>query len=552
MLQKPLSFSFVGIAAISAGALFAGCGSQNDDVGKDSNTFPTQGTPDADGGGSTDGFGRGTGNVALDPVEATIFLDQATSPPTPASIVYRVMSKGQDIASRAKFSLKDTSVGSFNGATFTSVSPVLADVIGRSTTVRAETDDGVAIGTLTVVSLRKTGRSRDFYFVVPYKKEPTPKQDVLKFSTNIKQADVAFSIDTTSSMTGSINDIKTALQTTLLPDLQRAIPNVGLAIVDFRDGASEWVVNVRQTVTTNLALAQAAVGAMYPFKGGDDAEASIPSMLHILTGRASGGAPPTYGVAAHVSAPGTWGGVDFRSNSLPIVVNVTDADWVPEFFHANMADLKTAFTETKAKFVSISDSVAPLPQSNELSDATSSNVPPSAFGPSCPAGSCCTGAGGAAQPPTGPGGSCRLNFMTDGKGRGVGTSVVTAIKAIAVGTSFDVKAVLRNDPKNANGIDATKFVKTLRAMDEGNAAEGCPPATAKDTDGDGIKDTFVALNASIPVCFEVIAAVNTIVPPTFEPQFFNALIDVVGVPQNLLLDTRSVLFLVPPKGPGVN
>ena len=62
----------------------------------------------------------------------------------------------------------------------------------------------------------------------------------------------------------------------------------------------------------------------------------------------------------------------------------------------------------------------------------------------------------------------------------------------------------------------------------------------------------MALSASIPVCFEVIAAVNTTVPPTLEAQFFNAFIDVIGVPQNLLLDTRSVLFLVPPKFAGVN
>ncbi len=546
--------SSVWVAAVSV-AIFAACGSSKDLDARGSTTSPTQGKPSADGGGTDEGFGgdgSGSGNVTLDPLEATVFLDQATSPPTPASLVYRVMLAGQDIASRATFSVKDTEVGSFNGATFTSVSPSLPGVIGRTTTVRAETDKGVALGSLTVVSLRKTGPSRDFYFFVPYKLDPSPKQDVLKFSTNIKQADVAFSIDTTKSMDGSINDIKAALQTTLLPDLQSAIPNVGLAVVDFRDAGDPWIVNVRQPITTSVALAQAAVGVMTAGGGGDVEEASIASMEHILTGRASGGLPPRYGVAAHTNAPGTWGGVDFRPNSLPIVVNITDAAWYPTYGATNVATLKAAFAETKAKFVAINDTGAPVPQSDDLSDATGSHVPPSAFGPSCPAGSCCTGASGAPQPPTGPGGSCRLNFRTDGNGRGVSKSVVAAIKAIAVGTSFDVKAVLRNDPKNADGVDATKFVKALRAMDEGNASEGCPPAAATDTNGDGIKDTFVALSASIPVCFEVIAAVNTTVPPTLEAQFFNAFIDVIGVPQNLLLDTRSVLFLVPPKFAGVN
>ena len=163
---------------------------------------------------------------------------------------------------------------------------------------------------------------------------------------------------------------------------------------------------------------------------------------------------------------------------------------------------------------------------------------------------CCTGVNGAARAATGPGGTCRLNFLSS-NGSGVGSSVVKAISAIAVGTTFDVKATQRNDPKNAKAVDATKFIKALRAMDEGNPAEGCPASPAKDSDGDGIKDTFLAVKAGTPVCFEVIAAMNTIVPAALDPQFFNAFIDVMGLPGNLLLDTRSVLFLVPPTVTGV-
>ena len=59
------------------------------------------------------------------------------------------------------------------------------------------------------------------------------------------------------------------------------------------------------------------------------------------------------------------------------------------------------------------------------------------------------------------------------------------------------------------------------------------------------------MKAGTPVCFEVIPAMNTTVPATLEPQFFNAFIDVMGLPGNLKLDTRSVLFLVPPTVTGV-
>jgi hypothetical protein len=157
---------------------------------------------------------------------------------------------------------------------------------------------------------------------------------------------------------------------------------------------------------------------------------------------------------------------------------------------------------------------------------------------------------GASQPPDGPGGDCRLVFEIM-NGTGLGTSVIKAIQAISVGSTFDVTAVPSNDPTNAPGtdgkpVDATKFIKDLRAMDEGSPAEGCPPHAAKDTDGDGIKDTFISVVVGTPVCFEIDPQMNTTVPPKPQAQFFNAFIDVLGMPGSVKLDRRVVLFLVPP------
>lgn len=492
--------------------------------------------------------GDAANNVVLDPKNTTVIIDSATSPATPGSVAFKVSKNGADLTAGAKFSLKDGSLGSFAGATFTSVGALPAGVLGKSTTVQVQTEGGQALGTLTVVQLRKTGASRDFFFVVPYQEDPSPKSDVLKFSTNIKQADVAFVMDTTGSMSGSINNLKSAIQGTLLAQLQAAIPNVGLAVVDYRDfsdGAN--VLRIRQVVTTSLPLAQSAIGAMSAGGGGDTPEAAIAAMHHALTGAANSPIP------AHTPAtPGTFGGVDFRPGSVPVVVNITDADWHDPSGNQTMATLQTAFLNAKAKFVQVSDSGAPETKANTLSDATGSNVPASAFGTvaGCGAGQCCTGVNGAGRAASGPGGTCRLNFLSSA-GNGVSAGIVKAIQAIAVGTTFDVKAQASNDPKNPKGVDATKFIKALRAMDEGNPAEGCPAAPAKDSDGDGIKDTFLSVKAGTPVCFEVIPNKNTIVPPDVDPQFFNAFVDVIGVQGNLPLDKRSVLFLVPPKDPGV-
>jgi hypothetical protein len=154
---------------------------------------------------------------------------------------------------------------------------------------------------------------------------------------------------------------------------------------------------------------------------------------------------------------------------------------------------------------------------------------------------------GAARAATGPGGSCRLNFLHSG-GTGVSTGITKAIQAISVGSTYDVTARPSNDPTNADGVDATKFMKALRAKDEGDTAQGCPPAPAKDSDGDGIKDTFLAVKVGTPVCFEVIPQQNDTVPPKNVVQFFNAFIDVIGLPGNVNLDKRTVKFLVPPAG----
>jgi hypothetical protein len=546
---------FGGLALVIA----AGCGGGSTRSGFDSSQDPNSSNASSGGTSGTSGSGgfggMATDSVTLDPKNTTVIIDSATNPVTPGKQIFKISKDGTDITGGATFTLKDTTLGSFNGSTFTSIPSLPAGTLGKSSTFQVQTSQGQALGTITVVQLRKTGDSRDFFFVVPYQDAPSPTSDVLKFSTNIKQADVAFVMDTTGSMMNAIAALKSALSGTLLGQLQMAIPDVGIAIVDHKDfGQGDlWGVLVRQAITTNLASAQAAVNLMSAEGGGDEPEAQVGAMYFTLTGAANSGSPA---VAAHTPAtPLAFGGVDFRSGSVPVVVEITDASWHDPSGSASIAALKTAFSTTRAKFVNVEETGTgdgPEAQANDLSDATSSNVPAAAFGTvaGCSAGQCCTGVNGAGRAPTGPGGTCRLNFLTS-NGNGVSTGIVKAIEAIAVGSTFDVTANAANDPKNAGGVDATKFIKALRAMDEGNPANGCPAAAAKDSNGDGIKDTFLAVKAGTPVCFEVIPAVNTIVPPTLDPQFFNAFVNVIAVQGNLQLDKRDVLFLVPPQDASV-
>ncbi|GAC1353386.1 MAG: hypothetical protein NVSMB47_05400 [Polyangiales bacterium] len=585
------SFSLAPLTLL-IGATALGCGaSKSPDNGGDCLGSDCPGT---DGGFSGDapssGFDvAGDGNpegglvfqdITLTPSNATIYIDTATTPATAAIQAYTAtlnLTGGgtKDVTSSVVLSVEDPSLGKFTGNTFSSVLKLPGTAAGVTTVVHgtAETKQGSA--NLTIVALRKTGDHRDFFFVVPYLGPPTPDRDVLKFGTNIKQVDVAFSVDTTGSMGSSISNLKTSLSSTIIPAIAKAIPSVGIGVAyhdDYPYGGHgnspcgpgglpgdvpEGTITV---VTADVPTAQAAANKLEVHCGGDEPEAQEASMYHILTGSAISSSPA---IAAHTPAPGTTGAVDFRAGALPVVVEITDAHWhdtdtVPPGL-TSLKVLTAAFKGLNARFVGVTDmhyassETSPFPlltQPEQLADSTGSNVPPAAFAGACGAGQCCTGLSGAAQAPAGPGGSCRLSFQIQ-DGTGLGDSVVKAIQAISVGSTFDVTAVAANDPANADAVDATKFIKALRAMDEGSAKspDDCPPHAAKDTNGDGIKDTFVTVVVGTPVCFEILPQENTTVHPKTVAQFFNAFIDVLGMPGSVKLDRRNVLFLVPPKEP---
>ena len=518
--------------------------------------------PKADGGitldtGTTD-WDTGTGpgpsleSLSLDPANATVFIDTTTG--KAGELTYKATLGTTDVSGSATFSLDDPTLGSFTGATFTSALTLPGSALGVTTVVKALADGKEGQAKLTIVKIRKTPDTtgkKDFFFTVPYKRDPDPTRDVLKFSTNINKVDVAFAMDTTGSMGGSISNLKTALTTTIIPGLAK-IPSVGLAVVDhkdFSDGAA--VLNVRQRITTDPKLANAAVSAMGASGGGDGPEAQVAAMHHILTGAANGV------IKAWTPTPGTFGGVNFRPGAVPVVVLITDAPWHDPSGIATVANITSEFTKKNVKFVALNTGgLGGTGQANALSDATKSSLPPAAFGGKCGAGKCCTGVSGAGVAPDGPGGTCRLNFNA-GSGSGVSDSVVTAITAISVGSTYDITAKLSNDPKNAPGadgkpVDALGFIKALRAMSEGDPGSACPPNAAYDSNTDGIDDTFKAVVVGTPVCFEVIPKMNETVPPLDVAQFFNAFIDVIGMPGSIDLgDRRTVVFLVPPKDPGI-
>lgn len=552
------------------------------------------GVPSTDEGFATD-FGvddtnlTGFQNTIITPANAVVKIDLSTG--TAGKQVFKAVDlDGKDITATTTFTVDDASLGSFAGATFTSATSLPAGVLGKSTVVRGEPGKGVA--NVTVVALRAvSGDNKDFFFTVAYKKDPDPTRDVLKFGTNIAQVDVGIIVDTTASMGPEINNLRDALasDTGMIPKLKAAIPNVGIAIARHDDfpvapfgfpGSSTEKADVPyellNTVTTNKAVAQSSVFLLQPYRGGALPESQYEAQYQMLTGEGFAWTAAKAGnIAANLPPVGFSGGAKFRAGSLPVVVEITDASWFDKTQYStptagalaphSKEEVVAAYDKIKAKFVGVHarigtsaacddyatascDSAKGFNQAVAMAQATGSVLDPSAF-TTCTAGKCCTGVGGADVDPIG--GKCPLVYQAKTDGTGVADGIVAAIKAISVGSAFDVTAQKSNEPANidskGNPVDATKFIAKLRAMGEGSAPEMCKARATKDTDMDGTDDTFVGVTVGEPVCFEVIPKMNDFVEGAKDaPQFFKAYIDVVGVPGSIKLDRREVTFLVPP------
>lgn len=572
----------------------------NNDGGKKPDASSDGFEPDLGGGGDTDlpGFKQ----ITLQPPNAVVKIDLTTGTPVPGKQIYKAIElqgdKEVDVSATTTFTVDDTSLGSFAGNTFTSATALPPGVLGKSTVVRGVPGNGAA--NVTVIALRVSGDSKDFFFTVPYLKAPDPPKDILKFGTNIKQVDVAILVDTTASMGQEINNLRDALASTtgLIPKLKTAIPNVGVAVARFDDfpvspfgfpGSGSEKADVPyellSAVSTDPARAQSAVFLLQAWRGGAFPESQYEAQYQLLTGEGFSWTAAVAGaIASHTIKVGTSGGADFRAGSLPVVVQITDASWFTKDQYStgstgklaphSHAEVVAAYDKIKAKFIGIHsvleksggglatpcdnyataecDSAKGYQQAIKLAQDTGSVLDPSAF-KGCAAGKCCTGFGGAPLDPVA--GKCPVVYQVKSDGTGVSDGIVSAIQAISVGAAFDVTAQKSNDLANTDStgkpVDATKFILKIRAMGEGDAASGCKARAVKDTNGDAVEDTFVAVTVGEPVCFEITPKENDFVEPAKDrPQFFKAFIDVVGMPGAVKLDRRDVLFLVPPKEQG--
>jgi hypothetical protein len=190
------------------------------------------------------------------------------------------------------------------------------------------------------------------------------------------------------------------------------------------------------------------------------------------------------------------------------------------------------------------------PDLDAIAVATGAQVPPTAWGmgadrPSnCPAGHCCVNADDpdsgnvpAAQPlPVN--GQCTLVFQSDKYDTNLAQMLAQGVTGVARGVRFDAGATMIDDPTDA--VDTAAFVDHVEAITDGS----CAGNTVRDTNGDGIPDTFDAVVPGTDVCFRVTAKVNQSVQPGATPMKYRALLQLTG---NGLADLAPVeiWFVVP-------
>lgn len=444
-----------------------------------------------------------------------------------------------------------------------------------------------------------------YYFVLPYMGDPSPAQNIVPLRTNLNQGDVAFMVDTTATMSGEIQNLKSNL-TSIITKLKVSIPDLAVGIAGFDDfptgiyGAAGvdlpfYVGGTTGYVSTNLNDNLSAVLGLNGHDGGDGPESHVAAMYRALTDYYliwdNGQMPPS-------GAPGgRYGSLRFRDTALPILVAVTDAPFhngrrannpsslhdtytfnnTPPFPTPTIDQLVTTMKSKGARFVGISSSDGvrtggdPYEDMAYLADQTNSYVPPSAFGGLL----CGTGLNGSFVNPDGPmtaeapGGTCRLIFDISTAGNGLNdVTIDNGVKALLKSIKLDVRALITpnfNDP--IDSVDSFIDKIAVNAPGGDDPAEPGTPclslnAVMQLTDiwagpkgdskmQDGVNETALGIIPGQKVCFQIVPKTNMTITQNAGAQIFKATLTIKAkngiAPSELTLGTpREVLFVVPP------
>jgi Integrin beta chain VWA domain len=501
----------------------------------------------------------------------------------------------EDLTAQATWSSSNPAAGTLAGATL--MVPAFTAVAAETSRITATFEGKVGEAQITVVAYRQTGPATDFFFVLPYEDPMGPRRKPLQFSTAIPELDVFFLMDTTGSMFGSITNLQNALTNTIIPGIRAAVTNSQFGVGAYEDfpvlpygslmgsacgrgglSTPDQPFHLFQTITNDAAMVQTGVGrlrtATGPIGCGQDwPESGIEGLYQAATGDGLTGPAPTSVPANHTGV----GGVAFRPNSMPVIVQISDAMshgpgetrvCAASNESANYAGAVATAAHTRAqtkaalgaicgRVVGVSavqagalglcSSQADL---EDFATSTGALVPPAAWDvgvrpAGCAANQCCTGANGVGRAPNAQG-LCPVVFLASPDGSGLANNIVTGIRMLTRFATFDVTSERMGGTADTDGMALPTPHTTadfIHAVTPTGFMLPPPPPNLPDPTFDATQ--FRGVTPGTKVNFDV-EAFNDFLPAGNAARIFRASIQVLAggcTP----LDTREVLILVPPE-----
>ncbi|MBI2389076.1 MAG: hypothetical protein HYV09_05610 [Deltaproteobacteria bacterium] len=458
-----------------------------------------------------------------------------------------------------------------------------------------------------------------FYFIEPWSADgsaaPSPTSTPLALSTSLNQGDVAFMIDTTYSM-GDIEAELASSIATIIPKLAAKIPDLQLGVVAYDDVLAKpfgdtvnattlqrdsfiWFPNGGDptkgsflTASTTDAI-DAAKGLNKVTPGGTFPEGSVPALWWAITGDAMSFTSTTTTPATVKTFPAAsgvpadrFGGLRFRKNALPIVIQASDANmhnglttncldgsgvlaspcgpiqypdaaaWASSIGRApKIADLAAKLVSVGARYIGISvhgtggtgtgrssmvnrTTDGSYYQASKdmlyLAEQTKAMVAPSVLGGTTT--DCKTSNPTATLKNAAVSGLCPLVFDLSYDGAGLSDAVVNGVVALVNAIKFDVH--VKATPVMSGTVDPVNaFLSNVLPMPAGGTdpvsgglCVTFPATQTADrfsgpkalTGADGSKETILDLSPGPLYCFAVTPKPNTTVKPTTVPQTFTA------------------------------
>jgi hypothetical protein len=396
-------------------------------------------------------------------------------------------------------------------------------------------------GTDPLDAMDNPSRRGDFVFVMPYNDptdppdpllDPDPQVDHLVFGTDLQRADVFFTLDSSGSMTGEINNLRDTVRSTVIPGIQAVIPDVWFGVGRFEDCAyCTFNMAVLQQITSDDVSVETALTGWSTCGG---SEPYTQNLYAIATGDLGpfaswGGITPTSWTC---TPPGSIGWPCFRDDSLPIIIQFGDEPFSdamsicsPGYNHDQAI---TAMRSIGARYIGVNSGTGTYSSHADMMIiATGTDSVDLTGSP--------------------------LVFDIPSDGTGLGGQVVNAVETLVGAMEMEVTTDMRDDPSDmvdtvAEFLDHVEPSLTGGHADPADPSRICVgglPIGDLYEPFDGRPDSFTSVRPGTLVCFDIHVKQNWSVPAIDVPQTFQCEMDVVadGI---TVVDTRTIYFLVPP------